>query len=482
MTATRKTKVPSRATLHALQRLTAGYTPALRRQVEAAGGLGRWLDRQLTGGYDDAWAAQTATWWPSINATPAQIWKRHQDGVEELWRADANYQCWSLVRRFGSQRQVLETMADFWEHHLHVPASGEVGPFRAAYGRTIRAHALGRYADLLKAAVTHPAMAVYLTNANSSKRAPNENLGRELLELHTVGRGQYGEDDVKASARILTGWRIGLWRDWAVSYDPAHHWTGPVRVMGFAHANAAADGRPVVAAYLDYLARHPATARRIALKLARRFVSDTPPPALVTRLAGVYLKSDTAIVPVLRALVAAPEFAATPNAKVRTPAEDVVATWRALGVRLTARPRSGDDETAANQVLWQTSSLGLTPFGWQRPDGRPDDAAAWSSTSRFLASVDVHYTMAGGWWPSRGLAYRTPASWLPAKRIRFDRLVDHLARTVQGRPATPLLLRVACEATGCRAGEVITRKHRIVRWEMPRLLTVLFDSPTHMTR
>jgi hypothetical protein len=90
--------------------------------------------------------------------------------------------------------------------------------------------------------------------------------------------------------------------------------------------------------------------------------------------------------------------------------------------------------------------------------------------------------MAGGWWPSRGLAYRTPASWLPAKRIRFDRLVDHLARTVQGRPATPLLLRVACEATGCRPGEVITRKHRIVRWEMPRLLTVLLDSPTHMTR
>lgn len=485
MTAARpypKTPIPTRATLHVLQRFTAGYTPALNRQVVAAGGFARWFERQLTGAYDDRWATQTAAWWPSVNATPEQVWKRHQDGVEELWRADANYQCWSLARRIGSQRQVLETMADFWEHHLHVPAAGEVGPFRASYGRMVRARALGRYADLLQAAVTHPAMAVYLTNANSSKRAPNENLGRELLELHTVGRGQYDEDDVKASARILTGWRIGLWRDWAVSYDPAHHWTGPVTVMGFSHANAAADGRPVVTAYLNYLARHPATARRIATKLARRFVSDAPPAALVSRLASVYLKNDTAIVPVLRALATSPELAAARNAKVRTPAEDVVATWRALDVRLTAAPRNGDDEIAANQVLWQTASLGLTPFGWQRPDGRPDDAASWSSTSRFLASVDVHYTMAGGWWPRRGAAYRAPASWLPAKKLRFDQLVDHLARNLHGQRSTPLLLRAACEATGCKPREVITRKHRIVRWEMPRLITVLLDSPTHMTR
>jgi uncharacterized protein (DUF1800 family) len=484
VTASRKTKVPSRATLHALQRLTAGYTPALRLQVEAAGGFARWFDRQLTGGYDDRWYAQTAAWWTSVNATPAQIWQRDRDDVEGLWRADANYQCWTLVRRIGSQRQVLETMADFWEHHLHVPANGEVGPFRASYGKTVRAHALGRYVDLLEAAITHPAMAVYLTNANSAKRAPNENLGRELLELHTVGRGQYGEADVKASAKILTGYRVGLWTDWAFSYDPAQHWTGPVTVMGFSHPNADPDGRPVLSAYLGYLARHPATARRIATKLAIRFVSDSPPAALVSRLAAVYLRNDTAIVPVLRALVASPEFAAARNAKVRTPAEDVVATWRALGVRITRAPRNGmgDDETGANQILWQASSLGLMPFAWQRPDGRPDSATAWSSTSRFLASLDVHYTMAGGWWPKQGLAYPAARAWLPKKQIRFAALVDHLARTLHGQPASPLLQRVAREATGCSAGEVISPKHRIVRWEMARLLTVFLDSPTHMTR
>ncbi|MCX6399910.1 MAG: DUF1800 domain-containing protein [Propionibacteriales bacterium] len=478
----RRTTVPPAATLHGLRRFTAGYTPYLRNQVAAAGGFGPWFDRQLAGGYDDDWYASTARWWPSINASAATIWQRHKDEVEELWRADANYQCWAMVRRFGTKRQVLETMADFWEHHLHVPASGEVGPFRASYGKTVRTHALGRFDDLLTAAITHPAMAVYLDNANSTKSAPNENLGRELLELHTVGRGNYGEDDVKSSARILTGYRVGLWSDWAFSYDPTKHWTGPVKVMDFEHANSDPDGRAVLTAYLRHLAHHPATARRIALKLARRFVSDDPSDALVTKLAQVYLDNDTAIRPVLKALVATTSFKTSAGQKVRTPPEDVVATWRALGVRFSAAPRSSGDSSGANAILWQSDSIGLRPFGWQRPDGRPDTAEAWGSTSRFLASLDIHFTMAGGWWPEVGTDYRTAASWLPQSRIRFDELVDHLSRCLHGRGSTALLLQVACEATGCKPATVITSTHAIVRWEWARLLTVFLDSPTHMTR
>ncbi|NHA00123.1 DUF1800 domain-containing protein [Nocardioides sp. W3-2-3] len=134
---------------------------------------------RLTSYYSDSWYGATAAWWPSVNASPATLWKRDQDGVESIGMADANYERWALVRRLGSQRQVLETMAGAWEHHLHVPATGEVGPFRTAYGKVIRAYSLARYEDLLKAAITHPAMSVYLGNANSSKSAPNENLGRE---------------------------------------------------------------------------------------------------------------------------------------------------------------------------------------------------------------------------------------------------------------------------------------------------------------
>lgn len=477
----RRTAVPAAGKLHALERFTYGYTPSLYRQMRKAGGFGPWFDRQLAGGYDDSWYSQTAAWWHSINASDDDVWSRAKENVEPLWRVDANYQCWALVRRIGSQRQVLEVMADFWEHHLHVPANGEVGPFRASYGKTIRAHALGRFDQLLQAAITHPAMAVFLTNANSSKTAPNENLGREVLELHTVGRGHYDEDDVKASARILTGYRVGIWKDWAVSYDPARHWTGPVKVMDFAHLNADPDGRPVVEAYLRYLAHHPATAKRIAHKLAVRFVSDTPSAALVEHLAQTYLRNNTDIKPVLKALIASREFRASAGRKVRTPDEDVVATWRSLGTRI-AKPAAVGDASAAHVILWQAAAVGLAPFAWPRPDGRPDAAAAWSSTSRFLTSLHLHHQMAGGWWPKVGATYRAPASWLPQRRIRFDHLVDHLSRTLLGRGSTAVLLRAACEATGCRPGTVITRSHALVRWGMPRLITTLLDSPTHMTR
>lgn len=478
----RATAIPSTATLHVLRRFTGGYTPALLRQVAAAGGVTAWFERQLAGGYDDRWATTTATWWTSINASPATIWQRHQAGVEEMWQADANYQSWALLRRIGSQRQVLEAMAELWEHHFNVPANAEAGPFRTSYGRTIRAHALGRFADLLPAAVLHPAMAVYLDNANSTKDAPNENLGRELLELHTVGIGSYGEDDVKDSARILTGYRVEEWDTWAVSYDPASHATGPVQVMGFSDPNRAPDGRPVVAAYLGYLAHHPATARHVTQKIAERFVSDNPSSALVDRLAQVYLASGTAIVPVLRALVGSAEFKASVGKKVRTSTDDVVGTWRALGAAVTTAPASGTADVAANSLIWQCGSLGLLPFEWPRPDGRPDDGASWGSTARFLASLDLHYTMAGGWWPTAGARYRTAASWLPQASIRFDLLVDHLARTIHGRGSTALLLQVACQATGCTPGEAITAHHDLVRWDFARLLTVLLDSPTHMSR
>ncbi len=477
----RKTKIPGAATLHALNRFSNGWTPGLHKQIRKAGGFGPWFERQLAGGYPDTWYTATSAWWLSVNASDATVWKRAQSHVEDLWEADANYQRWAMVRRIGSERQVQEVMAEFWEHHFHVPAVGEVGPFRTAYGKVIRARALGSFESLLATAILHPAMQTWLSNANSSKEAPNENLGRELLELHTVGRGTYSENDVKNSARILTGYTVGIWTDWKFSYDPSAHWTGPIQVMGFRHANAATDGRAAVRAYLSYLAHHPRTAERIARKLAVRFVSDNPSAALVRRLAAIYLANRTQIKPVLRAIVASTEFKQARGNKVRTPSEDVVATYRALGVSL-APPRTGSDRSAANQMLWAAEALGMTPFGWPRPDGRPDDGASWSSTSRFLASLDVHYSMSGAWWPTEQIGYRRPAAWLPQKSVRFDLLVDHLSRRLLGRPSTAVLLTAACQAANCRPATVITASHDLVRWNLPRLLTVFLDSPSHMTR
>jgi hypothetical protein len=477
-----KVAVLDARSLHVLNRFTGGWTPALGAEVTAAGGIDTWFARQLDPTLvPDLEYTTTSTWWESNVADPLVLVARHQAGTEYLWQTDCHYQCWSLVRRIQSKRQVLETMANFWEHHFHVPTDGsQSSPYRPAYGRALRAQALGRFSDLLFTASTHPAMGAYLGNATSTKSAPNENQGRELLELHTVGRAAgYTEDDVKSSARILTGWRVRVWDTWTAAYDPSWHWTGPVQVLDFSHPNADKDGRAVTRAYLDHLAHHPATAKRIARKLAVHFVSDSPSDALVDHLATVYLANDTAIAPVLKALVASSEFAASAGKKVRTPEEDVIATYRALGVSI-ARPTK--DDAAANAILWQTNQIGQVPFGWPRPDGRPDTADAWTSVSRILGSFDVHYTMAGGWWPSVGAGYRTPVSWLPAASVRFDALVDHLSRSMLGRAASAELLKVATQATGIAAATVITKDHGLVRWEMPRLLTVLLDNPQHLGR
>jgi hypothetical protein len=477
-----KTPIPGARARLIASRFTGGWTPSLQREITLAGGIDKWLDLQLAPGpVPDLYFTTSTAYWPSNTLTPQLLWRRHRAGTEQLWETGANYERWSMLRRMYGSHHVQEQLAAFWEHHFNVPATGEAqAPFRPAYGKVIRAKALGSFADLLKTVTTHPAMGCYLDNATSTKAAPNENLGRELLELHTVGReAGYTETDVKNSARILTGYRVDIWKTWNATYDPESHWVGPVKVLGFSDRNAAKDGRAVTLRYLDYLAHHPATARRIARKLAVRFVSDTPSATLVSQLAKVYLAHGTRIVPVLRALVASPEFLASAGRKVRTADEDVVATYRALGARSRA-PLS--DQSAANAMLWQSGSIGLLPYSWPRPDGRPDTGEDWSSVSRMLASFQVHYCLSGGWWPSKDITYRTPKSWLPQPSIRMDYFVDHLARSLLGRGSTAALLKACCEATDTARTETITVDHKIIKWSMARLLTTFLDTPQHLGR
>ncbi len=470
---------------HLVSRFSYGITPGLTATVRRDGGATAWFEKQLAPArIPDGDVDALRSWWSGLSRSPQDLWRRQVTGVEGGWEVMADYQRWLLLRRMNSRRQVLELMTEFWENHLNVPVNGD-GPFthRVDYGETVRNHALGRFEDLLHAAVTHPAMLIYLDQAVSTKRRPNENLGRELLELHTVGRGHYDEADVKASARILTGWLVDLWKTWEPTYVPAAHWTGPVSVMGFQDANSGADGRDLTRRYLSYLAGHPATAQRIARKLVVKFVSDDAPQALVDHLAKVYLDNGTAIKPVLRALVAHPAFAAAVGAKVKDPGEDVVSTFRALKI-FVARPPEGDagDEHAANVMLWQTSSLGAMPLAWPRPDGQPADNDSWSSPSRLIASMELHFVLSGGWWPKAGVTYRSAGQWLPQRSIRFDVLVDHLCQQLLGRRSTSAMLRACCEHLAVGPRERITRDHGVVRWNMPRLLTTILDSPMFLTR
>jgi Protein of unknown function (DUF1800) len=466
---------------HLVSRFSYGVTPRLAGDVRAAGGARPWFDQQLSpGGVDDPDVAGLVTWWPGLGRSASTLWQRQVEGIEGGWEVMADYARWVLLRRMRSTRQVHEVMTEFWENHLNVPVNGDAAfTHRKSYGDAIREHALDSYEALLQAAITHPAMLIYLDNAVSTAAHPNENLGRELLELHTVGRGNHDEDDVKNSARILTGWTVDMWRTWAPSYDATRHWRGPVQVLEFSDPNANANGQDLTSRYLSYLAHHPLTARRIARKLAVKFVRDDPPDALVEDLADVYLRAGTRIRPVLRALVNSPVFAASVDAKVRDPGEDLVATYRALGVKV-ARPAA--DQDAANSMLWQVSSLGSAPFSWPRPDGQPVDNDSWSSPSRMLASMGVHYSMSGTWWPTAGITYRKPTFWAPGLPVRFDRLVDHLARVLLHRRSSDALLSACCAAVGCRPGERITRDHPVMQWLSARLLTCVLDSPYFFAR
>jgi uncharacterized protein (DUF1800 family) len=322
------------------------------------------------------------------------------------WTAMLEYGRAVVGRQIWSRRQLFEVMVDFWANHLNVTmpinASWNVGgPY---HNDVIRAHALGSFTDMLLAAMRHPAMLRYLDNSMSTKDGVNENLGRELLELHTVGVGSgYTEEDVRNSAYILTGrtdtsqMNAGGMGEIAPEfvYDPGRHWTGAVKVLEFQHENASAEGGMELGdAYLRYLAGHPATARTIATKLAVRFVADAPPPTLVDRLTQAYLDNGTQILPVLDILFRSGELWANVGQKTRRPLEAVAASTRVIDLR----PGSSARE-AVERIYGLTNEMSHAPLAWLAPNGYPDVQPAWRNTSAQLLLWNYHRLVLRGHFP-----------------------------------------------------------------------------------
>jgi len=383
--------------LHLLRRATFGPTRAL---VDAAGKMGvdAWLDQQLDPGkIDDGVSDKALTAFPTVKMSTAQIRATVKDGdylaQYELGQA-------TIARQFWSNRQLFEVMVDFWSNHLNVTNPFDGGwDVRTSYDNdVIRKHALGRFVDMLKASARHPAMLRYLDNADSDRRSVNENYGRELLELHTVGiDGGYNEKDVRNSAYILTGRTVS--NEGEFRYEANRHWIDPVKVLGFKDKNGSrSKGLDVGEKYLSYLASHPSTAKNIARKLAVRFVCDTPPNGLVQRLADTYLENGTAIAPVLRVLFRSQEFWIATGLKTRRPLENFVATARALGVAPGSDTRAGIEG-----LYFMTQRFGQAPLAWVPPNGYPDVAAAWRSAHATLAVWNAHRSLVQGW--ERGLSY-----------------------------------------------------------------------------
>jgi uncharacterized protein (DUF1800 family) len=476
------TPVLPRGGRHFARRFSGGITPTLSSQIARAGGGRRWFDAQLGSRVRDPLGNDIDTWFPSLRRSPATIYSRQKDDVQGSWEVMWDLSRWTVARRIHSTRQVQELMVDFWSNLLHVPLGHDSAAFhRVSYDAVIRRYALSSFEDLLLHTTVHPAMGLFLDNASSTKTAPNENLGRELLELHTVGvDAGYTETDVKNSSRILTGYRSTVWWPRFESfYDPAAHWTGPITVLGFRHDNAAADGRAATAAYLSYLARHPATARRIARRLCVRFVSDTPSAGLVARVARAYTDHHTAIRPTLAAMVDHPEFAASAGAKVRTPIDDYVATVRALGIRLR-EPRDGD--SFVNAMYWQYREAGLAPYEWPAPDGSPDRNDAWTSTGRLLNSLAVHRNLAAKWWPRDEAAFRSTSDWLPRLPATVEHVIDHVAVRALGQKPPANVARGVATVLGWSLSHRLTRAEALRYWTVPRIVTSLLDSPIHLHR
>jgi uncharacterized protein (DUF1800 family) len=471
------------ASLHLLRRATYGPTPASMAQISRLGAQG-WLDRQLRpASIADARCTALLTRFPQSTWSPQKIRAHYVDAFGD-WTPMLHLTRATIARAIWSERQLLEVMTEFWSNHLNVTCpSSDVWDNRPSYDRqVIRAHALGSFSDLLVAASTHPAMLAYLNNASSTKERPNENQGREVMELHTVGVGAgYGEDDVRDSARILTGLTID--DAGGFQYRAEWHHTGPISVLGFSAANAsAAGGQQVAHNYLRYLAMHPATARRIATKLVIRFVSDDPPAKLVAALAKAYLAGKTQIVPVLRLLFRSREFAASAGDKVRRPYEDLVATVRTLGLQPDMR-----GEAAIEALHWTLAGMGQSPLGWNQPDGYPDVARSWQSAAGTLARWNSHLNIAARWWPSTltgpPLSHLLPDP-LPKT---YGQLLDSLGKRLVQR-ALPTAGKIAICAflsdqyTTISPASRVTRSSAIVGWRLPYVVALILDSPWHAVR
>ena len=286
-----------------------------------------------------------------------------------------------------------ERMVAFWSNHFTVSIRApQIAPIAAAYEReAIRPHVFGRFEDLLAAVARHPAMLVYLDNATSfgpnsmigRRRGMglNENLAREILELHTLGvDGGYRQDDVLALARILTGWSHGALgrrgrRDGEFRFRERGHEPGAKTLLGKTYRE---DGLREGEAALSDLARHPSTARFIATKLVRHFVADDPPVAAVTRIERVFRDSGGDLAAVSRALVDLPAAWADPLAKVKTPHELVIASMRALSI----------DRLKPRLLVGSLKELGQIPFRAPSPAGWPDRAADWVAPEALMRRIE----------------------------------------------------------------------------------------------
>ncbi|MGA7795297.1 MAG: DUF1800 domain-containing protein [Candidatus Acidiferrales bacterium] len=427
------------AILHALNRLGFGPRPGQVEQIEKTG-LENWIQAQLhPETISDPVADARLAQFPTLGLSAAELLEQYppQDvAAKRLGMKVDEYQKHfrdlakrpggmnshpfkdqneivnevmeaKMIRAVYSERQLAEQLSDFWFNHFNIFIYKDTDRwYLIPYERdAIRTHVLGKFRDLLEATAKSPAMLFYLDNSSSAdphafdrlrqhpvrarpgeklpplgpKRGLNENYGRELMELHTLGvDGGYKQEDVIEVARAFTGWTIESARENPVFYfDDRIHDPDPKRVLGKKiKGGGLKDGEQV----LDLLVKDQHTARHISLQLAEHFVSDDPPPALVARMAKTFEKSKGDIRAVLTTMIYSPEFwsRAAFRAKVKTPFELVASTARTLGA----------DVDQPLQLAQWVARIGEPLYQCLTPNGYSDKAATWVSTGALLNRVN----------------------------------------------------------------------------------------------
>jgi uncharacterized protein (DUF1800 family) len=464
---------------HLLRRATFGARASDVAELKTLG-IDAWLNKQLSGVAVADPEGDAA--WASFSLAGASITTILSNVEDYGWDAMLHTTYASLGKQIFSRRQLLEITVDIFANLLHVPIPGEQWATSPRYlTKVIRANAFGKYSTMLRAAMKHPAMLNFLNNDESRKEHVNENLGRELLELHTVGiGGGYTEDDVKNSARILSG---RSWEGWLegrrstygqYKYNKSHHYIGPVTVLGFSHANATAiDGEAVGDAYLNYLTHHPATAQKIARKIATRFVSDAPSADLINRLAAVYLRYDTDIRQVVRAVFLSSDFWSAVGTRMRRPLEDAVGTARVLGVQ---RGSSGTVRKALTNLFWSLEEAGHTPHGWLPPNGYPDVAAAWLGGGAMIQRWNVHRNFM--WWGYEFVRTDPHKLITQTSTLTADAWLRKIATKLLGVPMSEAHLAAILAGSDLEPGDIM----RDNWWKSHRAVALVLDSPYFQLR
>jgi len=403
------------AVLHALNRLTFGPRPGDVERVRSIG-LQAWIDQQLapsriddralgarlarldTLALDSRTIQQDYSGPAMVERRRRQLAGNREPGARqpnEVLRKDrqviADIEEAKLLRAVYSERQLEEVLVDFWFNHFNVFAGkGATRNYLNEYERdAVRPHVLGNFRELLGATAKNPAMLFYLDNwlnvAESSpggaspRRGINENYARELMELHTLGvDGGYTQTDIVNVARAFTGWTIRPREGSGFMFVPALHDRDEKTVLGrtIKAGGGVDDGEQV----LDILAAQPSTARYVALKLATRFVSDTPPQALVERAAARFTATRGDLREVTRTIITSPEFFAPEayRAKVKTPIEFVASALRTTGAEIRN----------AVPLARELREMGMPLYFCQPPTGYDETASTWVSAGALVSRMN----------------------------------------------------------------------------------------------